>query len=52
MTDVTGDVISKAGRDTEEIIYAEYDFVENKKMRSSWGLFRDRRPECYRSITD
>ncbi len=52
MTDVTGDVISKAGRDSEEIIYTEYDFEENKKMRSSWGLFRDRRPECYHSITD
>lgn len=52
LTDETGDIVSKAGRDTEEIIYAEYDFEENRKMRSSWGLFRDRRPECYKTITD
>ena len=50
LTDATGDVIAKAGRDTEEIIYAEYDFEENRKMRLSWGLFRDRRPECYSDI--
>ena len=50
LTDETGDVISKASRDKEEIIYAEYNFEENRKMRSSWGLFRDRRPECYGDI--
>jgi N-carbamoylputrescine amidase len=50
LTDVTGDVIAKASRDKEEIIYAEYDFEENRKMRLSWGLFRDRRPECYSDI--
>lgn len=47
LTDETGDVIAKASRDKEEIIYAEYDFEENRKMRASWGMFRDRRPECY-----
>ena len=52
LTDETGDIVSRAGRDTEEIIYAEYDFEENRKMRASWGLFRDRRPECYTTITD
>ena len=50
LTDQTGDVIAKASRDKEEIIYAEYDFEENSKMRSSWGLFRDRRPSCYGEI--
>ena len=50
LTDATGDVIAKAGRDSEEIIYAEYDFEESRKMRLSWGLFRDRRPECYSDI--
>ena len=47
LTDETGEVIAKASRDKEEIIYAEYDFEENRKMRASWGMFRDRRPECY-----
>lgn len=50
LTDETGDVISRASRDKEEIIYAEYNFEENRKMRASWGLFRDRRPECYGDI--
>ena len=50
LTDACGDVIAKASRDKEEIIYAEYDFEENRKMRLSWGLFRDRRPECYSDI--
>ena len=51
MTDETGDVIARAGRDKEEIIYAEYDLDSIRKNRLSWGLFRDRRPECYKAIT-
>ncbi len=51
MTDETGAITAKAGTDSEEIIYADYDFDEIRKMRSSWGLFRDRRPECYTGIT-
>jgi N-carbamoylputrescine amidase len=50
LTDETGDCIVKASRDKEEIIYAEYDFGEIRKNRLSWGLFRDRRPECYGEI--
>lgn len=52
MTDETGEIIAHAGKDKEEIIYAEYDFEENKKLRASWGLFRDRRPECYKTIIE
>jgi N-carbamoylputrescine amidase len=52
LTDETGDVLVKASRDKEEIIYAEYDFANNRKNRASWGLFRDRRPECYKKITE
>ena len=51
LTDETGDLLARASRDQEEIIYAEYDFDEIRKNRSSWGLFRDRRPECYTEIT-
>ncbi len=52
LTDETGDCLVKASRDKEEIIYAEYDFDEIRRNRISWGLFRDRRPECYRDISD
>ncbi len=47
MTDHTGKKISEASRDKEEIIYAQYDLDENRKLREYWGLFQDRRPEAY-----
>ncbi|WP_156036058.1 N-carbamoylputrescine amidase [Butyrivibrio sp. AE3004] len=52
MTDETGDILRQAGNNTEEIIMAVYDFNEIRQNRLSWGLFRDRRPECYKEITD
>ena len=51
LTDETGAILAEAGRDTEEILYAEYDFGEIVEMRFSWGLFRDRRPDMYGQIT-
>jgi len=51
MTDYTGEKIAEASRDKEEIIYAEYDFEENRKQRIYWGLLRDRRPDCYNDLT-
>lgn len=51
ITNETGEIISSASRDKEEIIYAEFDLDEIEKMRMSWGLFRDRRPECYKIIS-
>ena len=50
LTDETGEIIASAGREDEEIIYAEYDFDKIRDNRLSWGLFRDRRPECYEAI--
>jgi N-carbamoylputrescine amidase len=50
LTDETGEVVARAGRDSEEIIFAEYDFDSIKASRLSWGLFRDRRPECYEDM--
>ncbi len=52
LTDETGDIVARADKEKEDIIYAEYDFAENRKKRASWGLFRDRRPECYHALTD
>lgn len=50
MTDQWGALVASAGRDTEEILYAEYDFAANKEDRLSWGVFRDRRPEMYTEL--
>ena len=51
MTDYTGAKIAEASRDKEEIIYAEYDLEANKRQKEYWGLFKDRRPECYGVLT-
>ena len=50
MTDGTGALVQDASRDQEEILYAEYDLAALSEDRLSWGLFRDRRPECYGKI--
>ncbi len=47
ITDNTGELLVQAGRDEEIVITAEFDLTEMEKDRLSWGLFRDRRPECY-----
>ena len=50
VTDASGEIISQASRDREDIVYGESDLDENRDLRVSWGLFRDRRPEMYKEI--
>ena len=50
LTDETGEIVCQAGRDKEEILIHTYDIDEIKKLRMSWGLFRDRRPQMYERI--
>ena len=50
ITDNTGALVAEAGRDSEEIIHATFDRSALSALRSSWGLFRDRRPELYGSL--
>lgn len=52
MTDATGAVLTQAPREGDTILHAEYDFATIREERLSWGLFRDRRPECYGEICD
>ncbi|MCR5805172.1 MAG: N-carbamoylputrescine amidase [Clostridia bacterium] len=52
MTDQFGEIIVQANREEETVIMSEYDFEANREDRLSWGVFRDRRPETYRLITD
>ncbi len=51
ITDETGAVIEDAGRDEEKVILHTFDLDEIEKLKMSWGLFRDRRPEMYGVIT-
>ena len=41
------ELIVQASRNCSEIIYADFDLDEIKRDRAEWGLFRDRRPDCY-----
>lgn len=50
MTDDTGEIVESASRNEEEILMHTYDLDELAKKRLEWGLFRDRRPECYEDI--
>lgn len=52
LTDETGAVLEQAGRDEDAVLTASYDFSAIRRERLEWGLFRDRRPECYGSICD
>ncbi len=47
ITDPTGSIAAKLGRSEEGLITATFDLDGIAKMRASWGLFRDRRPDLY-----
>lgn len=52
ITDHTGEKVSEASRDQEEILYGEIDPDAIREHRHYWGLIRDRRPECYGKLTE
>jgi N-carbamoylputrescine amidase len=47
IADPTGAKVAEAGRDHEAVLTASFDRDEMRRMRHSWGLFRDRRPDLY-----
>ena len=52
MTDETGELVQNASRDSEEVLIYTYDLEQIEVNRLSWGIFRDRRPECYGIISE
>lgn len=50
ITDQTGELVESASRDQEEVLLHTFDLDEMAENRLSWGIFRDRRPECYTDI--
>lgn len=52
ITDCTGELLETADRTSDCIIMREFDLDECRVMRQEWGVFRDRRPEMYRKITE
>lgn len=50
ISDETGALVHRAGRDTTEVLTAQFDFEAIRRERLEWGLFRDRRPVAYGEI--
>lgn len=50
IADPTGAIVAELGREEEGIAIASFDLDDVAKMRASWGLFRDRRPELYGAL--
>ena len=50
ITDETGAILQSADRDSEMVLVEEFDLDDIAAKRLEWGLFRDRRPECYSLI--
>jgi len=47
IADQTGGIVSELGRTDEGVICASFDLDDVARLRASWGLFRDRRPDLY-----
>jgi len=52
ITDGTGDLAASAGREEETVLTASFDLDVLEEERLNWGIFRDRRPECYQVISE
>lgn len=50
IADTTGEIICSSERTGDDILMKTFDLDELAKIRLEWGLFRDRRPECYGDI--
>ena len=50
VSDPTGGIVAELNRTEEGVAIASFDLDEIAKMRASWGLFRDRRPELYGAL--
>ena len=46
-----GEILAELSRDEEGVAVATVDLEAVRKERASWGFFRDRRPDLYRSLT-
>lgn len=47
IADPTGAKVQEADRHSESVLVQSFDLDETALLRSSWGVFRDRRPDLY-----
>ena len=52
ITDGVGEIIASADREGDAVLLAALDLEQCDRARLEWGVFRDRRPETYRVISD
>ena len=52
ITDELGEIVVQAEREGDEVIVSTFDTNDVEHARLDWGLFRDRRPECYKVLTE
>ncbi len=50
IADATGAKVAEAARAGEAVLTSTFDLAALQAMRHGWGLFRDRRPDLYRSL--
>lgn len=50
IADSHGEIVEQMDRKSEGYRIHEFDLDEINKERVNWGVFRDRRPECYKDI--
>ena len=50
ITDNHGELVEQADDHTEAVLVHEFDFDALAKERREWGIFRDRRPEMYKTL--
>jgi len=51
IADASGALVAEAGDEGDAVLTASFDLAELAVQRASWGVFRDRRPDLYGSIT-
>ena len=51
IADASGALVAEAGDEGDAVLTARFDLAELAVQRASWGVFRDRRPDLYGSIT-
>lgn len=51
IADYTGALVNQADDSNEAVLIASFDLDEAEEYRTTWGVFRDRRPDLYGVLT-
>ncbi len=48
--DPRGQIVAQASRDKDEVVVADLDLDEIRRVRDTWQFYRDRRPDTYQGL--